>query len=350
MDSGDINISIVVPVFNSEKTLKECLDALVALDEKPHEIILVNDCSTDNSVSICRNYDAQFIEMDQKSGAAKVRNVGAAKATGELLLFIDSDIVLPPDTLQKITEYYQAGHEVFIGMFLFQLRYKSVLSNYKHLYLCHNYLSQGSQTSTLDTSLTVITKKLFDGFKGFDERLGYMSEDAEFGNRLTRAGVVITQPKHICMEHLKEYSFLGFVRSELLRGEKFSRLFVNSFFKDKKDKTKKNLSGKSYYLKPFYIYFDVAFMPFILMMALIALLTQLSFAVTLFFLMLTLFVVINFPFWSFLAKHRGLFFSLKAVFVTIFDVIIFDVGIGITFVKMGFKPRVLSFPQKRESI
>lgn len=88
-------ISIVVPVFNTEKYLNECINSLINQSLKNIEIILVDDGSTDNSLEICNKYakiDARVIVLKQMNkGAAAARNTGLDIAKGEYIGFVDSD-------------------------------------------------------------------------------------------------------------------------------------------------------------------------------------------------------------------------------------------------------------------
>ena len=88
-------ISVIVPVFNVEKFLPKCLDSILAQDYQNLEIILVNDGSTDDSLSICKKYaskDQRIKIISQKNaGLSSARNTGIDNAKGEYLTFIDSD-------------------------------------------------------------------------------------------------------------------------------------------------------------------------------------------------------------------------------------------------------------------
>lgn len=88
-------VSIIVPVYNAEKYLNKCLDSIVNQTYSNLEIILINDGSTDNSLSICNDYtnkDGRIIVIDKhNTGAADSRNEGLKKATGKYIMFVDSD-------------------------------------------------------------------------------------------------------------------------------------------------------------------------------------------------------------------------------------------------------------------
>ncbi len=99
------NVSIVVPVYNAEMYLGHCLDSLVNQTHKDIEIILVNDGSSDDSLSICEAYaanDSRIRVIDQpNSGACVARNNGIERASGEFLLFVDADDFLELDLVYR---------------------------------------------------------------------------------------------------------------------------------------------------------------------------------------------------------------------------------------------------------
>lgn len=95
MNEQNVVLSVIVPVYNVEIYLKQCIDSLINQTFKGFEIILVDDGSTDNSGSICdefaEKYDNVFAFHKQNGGLSSARNYGIEKARGEYLAFIDSD-------------------------------------------------------------------------------------------------------------------------------------------------------------------------------------------------------------------------------------------------------------------
>ena len=86
-------ISVIIPVYNSEKYLKECLDSVVNQTYNNLEIIIINDGSTDNSLQIIKSYKDSRIKLTNKDngGVSSARNEGLKQATGEYVMFVDSD-------------------------------------------------------------------------------------------------------------------------------------------------------------------------------------------------------------------------------------------------------------------
>ena len=100
-------ISIIIPIYNAEKYLKECLDSLIKQEYGNVEIILVNDGSKDSSKEICMQYltDKRIVYVEQiNGGVSKARNLGLSKATGEYIAFIDSDDMLVDGALGQVMD------------------------------------------------------------------------------------------------------------------------------------------------------------------------------------------------------------------------------------------------------
>ena len=111
-------VSIIVPVYNSEKYLKKCLDSLVSQALKDIEIILVNDGSTDNSLNIINNYltDKRVKLFNKENGGqASARNLGLLKSTSDYIIFIDSDDYVSKDMGEKLYDFiYHNNYDIVI--------------------------------------------------------------------------------------------------------------------------------------------------------------------------------------------------------------------------------------------
>lgn len=104
-------ISVIIPVYNTEKYLSECLDSVLAQTFQDFEIICVNDGSTDNSAQVLSDYASHHTHVriisQKNQGLSGARNTGLDHATGEYIFFLDSDDTLPNyalETLLKVAE------------------------------------------------------------------------------------------------------------------------------------------------------------------------------------------------------------------------------------------------------
>ena len=121
-------ISIVVAVYNAEKTLKKCVDSLLNQTYNNIEIILVNDCSKDNSLDICNEYskandNVKVISNDRNSGVSDTRNNGIDNSTGEYICFVDSDDYVESNYIEVLYYYYQKYNTVPICGFVYHDEY-----------------------------------------------------------------------------------------------------------------------------------------------------------------------------------------------------------------------------------
>lgn len=102
-------VSILVPVYNSEKYLRQCLGSIVNQTYKDLQVVIVDDGSIDNSLSICREYadKYEFIEVYHQgnAGVASARNALLDKAKGDYTIFIDSDDWIEPDMIEGLLHY-----------------------------------------------------------------------------------------------------------------------------------------------------------------------------------------------------------------------------------------------------
>lgn len=101
-----MKVSIIVPIYNAERYLSKCIESILAQSYKEIEVILVNDGSTDNSLSTCKRYaitDERIKIIDKEnSGVSDTRNVGIEAATGEYICFSDADDYLMPDYVEYL--------------------------------------------------------------------------------------------------------------------------------------------------------------------------------------------------------------------------------------------------------
>ena len=113
-------LSIIIPVYNTEKFIGKCLESILDQDYKDYEVIVVNDGSTDSSLDVINAYastDSRIIVLSKKNeGQGIARNVAIEKAKGEMLLFVDSDDWIPEKSLSVMINCFEKTNaDVVIG-------------------------------------------------------------------------------------------------------------------------------------------------------------------------------------------------------------------------------------------
>lgn len=210
---------MVVPVHNGQGVLSECLVAIFRSSRRPDEVFVVDDGSTDASGAIARAHGAEVIShAGPARGPAWARNQGAARATGGILAFIDADVVVHPDALEKMEERFMAEPDLtaLFGSYDDGPRVLTAVSRFKNL--LHHFVHQRGKSlaSTFWAGCGAIRRETFLAFDGFDESyLEPSVEDIELGLRLSRAGKVVRLFPEIQCTHLKHWTLSNLVYTDL---------------------------------------------------------------------------------------------------------------------------------------
>lgn len=220
-------VSIIIPVRNGGKTLDVCLRSIKRSYYKNHEVIVVDDHSTDNTVAIARSYKCTVLQAEAGHGANSARNFGANHAKGDILVFIDSDIVIARETVLGITETLEEDFiDAVVGIYTAKHRHESFVSQYKNLWVRYSYIKSSPAIDWLFGAISGIKRQAFEKLGGFNADLlaRHGHDDIELGKRFARANLNIVLDMEIEVEHLKEYTFLSFVKNEFHRSLGFAEL------------------------------------------------------------------------------------------------------------------------------
>lgn len=273
-------ISVIIPVYNAVSTLENCLKGVVASGYPNYELIVVDDSSTDVSPQVARGYADVVLEssIDTPRGPAHARNRGAEIAQGKILFFVDADVMIKPDTLSEIAQTF-ACHKDYVATFGSYDENPSdgeFLSQYKNLF--HHFVhQQASQDGgTFWSGCGAIYRQVFIELGGFDEaRYPRPSiEDIELGYRLRAAGYKIFVNKNIQGKHLKRWTMIGLLKSDILdRGIPWTQLIMQE--RNLPDDLNLSLSQRIsaillglllVYLTGLAVYYNVLLLPFIVVL------------------------------------------------------------------------------------
>ncbi len=219
MDSLDTpSISVIIPVYNGGNTFRKCLSNLDLANPPPLEVIVVADGDTDGSWLVAQEFGATVIRLETSGGPAKARNLGARKARGDILFFLDADVTIYPDLFSRVAAVFHGSTkpDALIGSYDDAPGEPNFLSQYKNLF--HHYTHQTSKEDafTFWGACGAIRRSIFLELGGFDE--SYRTpcvEDIELGYRLKRAGYFIHLCKHIQVKHLKRWEPISLLKAEI---------------------------------------------------------------------------------------------------------------------------------------
>ena len=303
MTATSDSLSVIIPVHNGGESFQKCLDSLKSTLRSNDEVIVVSDGETDGSWRIAKSFGAKVVRLKISGGPARARNTGAKMATGNILLFLDADVTVHPNTLELIRQRFQGSSELaaLIGSYDDRPDADNFLSQYKNLF--HHYTHQvSSETAfTFWGACGAIRRSVFETVGGFDERYHKPCiEDIELGYRLRQANYSIALCKDIQVKHLKRWGIFSLLKTEFFyRALPWTKLILC-------DRTSKNDLNLSYTNQ----------LSVLLIFALLICSAGTHFTPWLFLATLCLglsLLLINLDVYRFFYNKRGLLFSLRVI-------------------------------------
>ena len=218
-DSGPTTISIVMPVYNARPQLEHSLPVLLAADAL--EVIVVDDGSSDSSRAYCVEQGAKVIDSGGvQCGPGHARNVGVAQASGDVVLFVDADVVVANDVLQRIASAFECPSTTALyGSYDQNPPDQGFGSQYMNLRHHFGHRVPSECSSTFWSGIGAVRRQAFLDVGGFDGD-AYPKpsiEDIELGMRLRLAGGRIRRVPEIQGTHLKSWSLAEVMRVDTLR-------------------------------------------------------------------------------------------------------------------------------------
>jgi GT2 family glycosyltransferase len=219
--SDTLLLSVIVSTLNSKSTLRQVLAAIRGseLPRKSYEIIVVDDASADGSVSIAARYADTVVKLTgHPAGPAYARNRGVELARGEIIAFVDGDVVVRPDTLPRLlatllerpdVDAASASHEASSGA-------PNFVSQYWNLLLHFGEQRHSGRCAQFAPGCGVVRRKAFLAAGMYDEwRFDTAGmESVELGERLLGAGQAVLLSSELRVTHLKQWD-LGSVCQEV---------------------------------------------------------------------------------------------------------------------------------------
>jgi GT2 family glycosyltransferase len=203
------SLSAIVPATNAPPTLAGCLEAIRASDEPPEELIVV----------------------EEGGGPADARNRGAARATGDVLVFVDADVLVHHDALGRIRRAFAADPSLaaLFGSYDDRPADPGTVSTFRNLLHHHVHQKAAAEATTFWAGLGAVRRDSFDAVGGFDavRYLVPSVEDIDLGTRLSAAGFRIELDPSVQGTHLKAWSLRAMVESDFWhRGVPWAELLL----------------------------------------------------------------------------------------------------------------------------
>jgi GT2 family glycosyltransferase len=209
---GGATISAIIPATDRPVTLARCLEAIGAAADAPDEVIVIDEPSG--------------------IGPAGARNAGALRASGSVLVFVDSDVQVHPDAFTRIREAFGADPQLaaLFGSYDDLPSAHGPVSTFRNMLHHYVHQSSGGPATTFWAGLGAVRRDVFFEVDGFDDRrfLSPSVEDIELGLRLAAAGHAIRLDPEIQGTHLKRWGLRTMLLTDLLyRGMPWTALLLD---------------------------------------------------------------------------------------------------------------------------
>ena len=210
-------VSIVVPAYNSERTLELCLKACLAQTHPGTEVLVVDDGSTDATRRIAEAFPIHYIRQENR-GPASARNRGAAEAKGCYVAFTDADCVPEPDWIDRLLPEF-GENVVGVGGTYGIANPESKLARMIHAEILLRHERCGSDVDFLGSFNVMYDRRAFDAVGGFDEAFSRASaEDNDLSYRMLDAGGKLRFTREAVVNHYHPTRLWPYLKTQARHG------------------------------------------------------------------------------------------------------------------------------------
>ncbi len=217
-----MNVSVVVPALNAESTLAQSLGAIRASKGygESLELIVFDDGSTDSTATIAQDFGALVLQnSDLPIGPAAGRNRAAEHASGDVLVFVDADVIVRADAVQEILKPLQENDDIAATFGSYDTACPGRHLAGQYVNLRHHFIHQSSagEASTFWSGFGAIRRDVFLAIDGFDESFSQPSiEDIDLGTRVVREGHRIWLTGQAQVTHAKDWTLSQVWRTDIV--------------------------------------------------------------------------------------------------------------------------------------
>lgn len=226
-----LTCSVIIPAYNARLELKQCLQALHSGEICPDECIVVDDGSTDGTKALAESFGARVLDTAGRCGPAVARNTGATEARGDILFFIDADVIVHPDALSRVIgDFQDTSLEAVIGSYDDTPAAPGVVSQFRNLLHYYTHQAACRDATTFWSGCGAIRREIFLSVNGFDASYCRPAiEDIELGYRLYAAGKRLALDPAIQAKHLKHWTMRKMLRTDIFdRGIPWTLLILRA--------------------------------------------------------------------------------------------------------------------------
>lgn len=219
MKTNQPRVSVIIPVYNGEKTIGRCLESVSKQDYGNYEIIVADDGSTDHTGDVAKKFSRVRILRQKNRGPASARNLGSRKANGEILLFTDADCVPDRKWIVEMVKPFSKSEIVGVQG-RYRSRQKSLVARFIQMEIDDRYerMEKSRNIDFIGTYSAGYRKKIFLSNGGFDESFPSASgEDPALSFKLSLKGFGMSFNPNAVVFHFHHESLGKYLRQKFWR-------------------------------------------------------------------------------------------------------------------------------------
>ncbi len=217
-------VSVVVPAYNAERTIGPLLDSLFEAHYPGLEVIVVNDGSKDRTKEIVERYPVRLIDQPNR-GASAARDAGLRSATGDIVAYVDSDVVVTREWLGNLVQAFEdPAVAAATGRTIF-LRNEKCTSWCRSLDIERRNAGRKTFTRLANGPNSAFRKPVLLEVGGFDPRW-YHAEDTEVSYRISQRGYLIRYVPESIVHHVPEEDWRNYLRKRYRDAKAFTRMLM----------------------------------------------------------------------------------------------------------------------------
>lgn len=310
-------VSVLVVVYNGADTIEACLKNIRNSTYRDYELVVVDDGSQDKTGAIIKRYADRVISLPHNLGLHLARRQALKSAEGKIIVSVDADILIKPDSLSMIVNYFAAHQNIaaLTGILSKEHPHRGFFSQYKNLYMHYIFHQLPEEITFLYGSIFALRNTAAHLYASDTP----VVEDTAFGQSLIAAGKRIGFLRELEVVHLKRYTFFTFVKNDFRVPFSLARIFLR--YRGWRQLAR-NKTGFAH--SPLEQLLSLMLLPLIFILGvqyLLGLVSPLWLAG-----LLTFWFLLNRRFLGFFLKERGISFMARAFVVTFFDQLLMSLG------------------------
>jgi glycosyltransferase involved in cell wall biosynthesis len=212
-----MKVTVVIPAYNEEQYIGACLASVIANGANIHEIIVVNNASSDNTESVAKSYPGARVITEERKGVTRARQRGIDEATGDIIAFIDADTIMPKGWIDDVVRSFQ-NRPAMVCMsgpyrYYDSTRSQDILlrafwwASAPLTYMLVGYMVLGGNFAARRSALAAIG--------GFDTTIDFYGDDTDIARRLHTQGKVLWRMNFNIHTSVRRFEGEGLLRTNI---------------------------------------------------------------------------------------------------------------------------------------